>query len=144
MSINEKVRLISSTLSSLTLSELESLKEEIDAIISTKNVENIKEDINKRMYNSSIEFINSITDMNVLTLHPLNSFKEKKTIPQPLCGNESIVVSSPILSFNIGGEIKETASTQKSPRPLGIWKGQVEISEDFYKTSSDILSEFGI
>ncbi|MCC5628033.1 hypothetical protein LC613_07780 [Nostoc sphaeroides CHAB 2801] len=144
MSISDKARLISSILSSLTLSDLQSLKQELDSIISTKNVDNIKEDINERMYNT-IEFLNPITDVNVLTLHPLNSLKDKKTIPQPLCGNESTVFSSPIVfSFNIGGEIKEITSTQKSPRPLGIWKGQVEISEDFYKTSSDILSEFGI
>ncbi|MEH2316360.1 hypothetical protein [Nostoc sp.] len=143
MSISDQARLISSILSSLTLSDLQSLKEEIDSIISTQNVENIKEDINERMYNSSIGFINSITDLNVLTLHPLNSLKNKKTIPQALCGNESTVISSPIFNFHIGGEIKEIASTQKS-RPLGIWKGQVEISKDFYKTSSDILSEFGI
>ena len=144
MSLSDKARLISSILSSLTLSDLQSLKEEIDSIISTQNVENIKEDINERMYNSSIGFINSITDLNVLTLHPLNSLKDKKTIPQALCGNESTVVSSPVFRFNIGGEIKEIASNQKSPRPLGIWKKQVEMSEDFYKTSSDILSEFGI
>ncbi|MCW5313922.1 hypothetical protein GTQ43_08950 [Nostoc sp. KVJ3] len=144
MSISDKARLISSILSSLTLSDLQSLKQELDSIIFTKNVGNLKEDINERMYNSSIEFLNSITDVNVLTLHPLNSLKDKKTIPQPLCGNESTVVSSPVFSFNIGGEIKEITSTQKSPRPLGIWKGQVEISEDFYKTSSDIISEFGI
>ncbi|MBC6432861.1 hypothetical protein FM036_19790 [Nostoc sp. HG1] len=142
MSISDKARLISSILSSLTLSDLQSLKEEIDSIISTQNVGNIKEDINERMYN--IEFINSITDLNVLTLHPLNSLKDKKTIPQTLCVKESTVVSSPVFSFNIGGEIKEITSTQKYPRPLGIWKEQVEISEDFYKTSSDILSEFGI
>ncbi len=141
MSISDKARLISSILSSLTLSDLQSLKEEIDSII-TQNVGNIKEDINERMYN--IEFISSITDLNVLTLHPLNSLKDKKTIPQALCGNESTVVSSPVFSFNIGGEIKEITSTQKSPRPLGIWKEKVEVSEDFYKTSSDILSEFGI
>lgn len=146
MSISDKARLISSILSSLTLSDLQSLKQELDSIISTKNVDNIKEDINERMYNSSIdiEFLNSITDVNVLTSHPLNSLKHKKTIPQPLCGNESTLVSSTVFSFNIGGEIREITSTQKSPRPLGIWKGQVEISEDFYKTSSDIISEFGI
>lgn len=144
MSISDKARLISSILSSLTLSDLQSLKEEIDSIISTQNVDNIKEYINEGIYNSSIEFHNSTTDMNVLTLHPLNSLKDKKIIPQTLCVKQSTVVSSPIFSFNIGGEIKEISSTQKSPRPLGIWKGQVEISEDFYKTSSDILSEFGI
>lgn len=143
MSISDQARLISSMLSSLTLSDLQSLKEEIDSIISTQNVENIKEDINERMYNSYIGFINSITDLNVLTLHPLNSLKDKTNIPQSLCGNESTVVSSPVFSFNIGGETKEIASNQKS-RPLGIWKGQVEISEDFYRTSSEILSEFGI
>jgi hypothetical protein len=43
-----------------------------------------------------------------------------------------------------GEEIKVTEPVQKPSRPLGIWKGQVEISEDFYKTSSDILAEFGI
>ncbi|MEH2411285.1 hypothetical protein [Nostoc sp.] len=143
MSISDQARLISSMLSSLTLSDLQSLKEEIDSIISKQNGENLKEDINERMYNSSIEFINSITDLNVFTLHPLNSLKDKTNITQSLCGNESTVISSPIFNFNIGGEIKEIASTQK-PRPLGIWKGQVEISEDFYKTSSEILSEFGI
>ncbi|MEH2192983.1 MAG: hypothetical protein V7K98_10105 [Nostoc sp.] len=143
MSISDKARLISSILSSLTLSDLQSLKEEIDSIISTQNVDNIKEYINEGIYNSSIEFHNSTTDMNVLTLHPL-SLKDKKTIPQTLCVKESTVVSSPVFSFNIGGEIKEITSTQKSPRPLGIWKGQIEISEDFYKTSSDILCEFGI
>ncbi|MUH00877.1 hypothetical protein F7734_54875 [Scytonema sp. UIC 10036] len=40
--------------------------------------------------------------------------------------------------------LKENETVKKLPRPLGIWKGQVEISEDFYKTSSDILSEMGI
>lgn len=33
---------------------------------------------------------------------------------------------------------------QKRSRTLGIWKGQVKISDDFYETSSDILAEFGI
>ncbi|MBN3923857.1 hypothetical protein [Nostoc sp. NMS4] len=39
---------------------------------------------------------------------------------------------------------EEIASTQKSQRPLGIWKGKVEISDNFHKTSNDIISEFGI
>ncbi len=41
-------------------------------------------------------------------------------------------------------ESRENTPVKKSPRPLGVWKGKVEISEDFYKTSGDILSDFGI
>lgn len=67
----------------------------------------------------------------------------KKTIPQTSFMTESTVVNSPIVSCSIG-EIKQLTPTQNSPITLGIWKGKVEISEDFNKTSSDILSEFGI
>ncbi|MEH1782415.1 MAG: hypothetical protein V7L26_25560 [Nostoc sp.] len=61
-----------------------------------------------------------------------------KTIPQTSFRTESTVISCKI------GEIKQLTPTQNSPRPLGIWKGKVEISEDFNQTSSDIISEFGI
>lgn len=66
---------------------------------------------------------------------------KKKVKSLQLC--ESNVVSSPVFTYEIG-ELKKIPSTQKSCRSLGIWKGQVEISEDIYKTSSEILSEFGI
>ena len=74
MSLNDKVRLISSILSSLTLSDLEFLREEIDSLISTKNVENTKKEINELTYNASMEFLNSIAGMNGLTIDP-STFK---------------------------------------------------------------------
>ncbi|MEH2115555.1 MAG: hypothetical protein V7K39_24330 [Nostoc sp.] len=69
--------------------------------------------------------------------------QNKTTIPQTLFRTESTLVNSPLISCTFD-EIKQLSPTQNSPRPLGIWKGQVEISEDFHKTSSDIISEFGI
>ena len=143
MSISDKARLISSILSSLTPSELHTLKEEIDSIISIKDVENLKDDINEQTYNASIEFLNSINDRKSLTLEELTSLKNKTTVSQPLWKSESTVVSSPLVTYKIV-EAEKVASNKKPSRPLGIWKGKVEISEDFYKTSSDILSEFGI
>jgi len=144
MYISEKARLISSILSSFTfsdlhLSDLESLKEEIDYMIKS-NVNNIKP---KTLYDIS---------MPDVTYHQSTDFKynitfqlpEQKTIPQSLFKSEWPEVSlyAPISeSFK---KIKQTTSTEKSPRNLGIWKGQIEISEDFYNTSNDILSEFGI
>ncbi|WP_375495746.1 hypothetical protein [uncultured Nostoc sp.] len=128
MYINEKVRLISSTLSSLTLSELELLREEIHSIITN--------------YGGNITGSFIVGGYNVQVLSSGIS-TNTKTIPQTSFRTESTVINSPVISCKIG-EIKQLAPTQNSPRPLGIWKGKVEISEDFNKTSSDIISEFGI
>lgn len=136
MFINEKVRLISSTLSSLNLLELELLKEEIEIIIRTKNIED---------FSGSDEPVKVII-MNFgspITSDKIDSLKNKKTIPQITWKPESTLVNPPVYSCTIG-EMKQLTPMQKSSRPLGIWKGQVEISEDFYETSSDIISEFGI
>jgi hypothetical protein len=137
MFINEKVRFISSTLSSLTLSELKLLKEEIDIIIRTKNIEYLSgsDDIVK------VVVIDS--GVSTITSDQFESLKNKKTIPQITWKPESTLVNPSVYSCTIG-EIKQFTPMQKSSRPLGIWKGQVEISEDFYETSSDIISEFGI
>ncbi|MEH1924527.1 hypothetical protein [Nostoc sp.] len=128
MYINEKVRLISSTLSSLTLSELESLREEIHSII-TNYRGNVTGSFLVGSYN--VQVISSGISQN------------KTTIPQTSFSTKSAVVNYPVISYKIG-EIKQLTPTQNSPRPLGIWKGKVEISEDINKTSSDIISEFGI
>jgi len=128
MYINEKVRLISSALSSLSLSELESLREEIDSLITN--------------YRGNVRGSFLVGDYNVQVFSS-GMITNKKTIPQTSFMTESTVVNSPVLSCKIG-EIKQVTPTQTSPRTLGIWKGKVEISEDFHKTSSDILSEFGI
>ncbi|MEH2052190.1 hypothetical protein [Nostoc sp.] len=128
MYINEKVRLISSILSSLTLSELESLREEIHSIITN--------------YRGNVTGSFIVVDYNAPILGSGIS-TNKKTIPQTSFRTESAVVNSPLISCEID-EIKQLTPTQNSPRPLGIWKGKVEISEDFNKTSTDIISEFGI
>lgn len=145
MFISDKARLISFILSSLSLSDLQSLKEEIDLIISTKNTDNLS------LSNSPLKAFRFYSHTDAFISDPLTSqltiFENKitpqKTILKTLLSTESTVVSSPVLTCEIG-ELKEIAFTQKSSRTLGIWKGQVEISEDFNNTSSDILSEFGI
>ncbi|WP_392535767.1 hypothetical protein [Nostoc sp. C117] len=129
MYINEKVRLISSTLSSLTLSELESLREKIDSIITNYRGNFRGSFMSGRAYD--FQFFRSGISPN------------EKTIPQTSFKTESTVVNSPLISCEID-EIKQLTPTQNSPRTLGIWKGKVEISEDFHKTSSDIIDEFGI
>ncbi|MHC5727570.1 MAG: hypothetical protein ACYTXY_26285, partial [Nostoc sp.] len=141
-------RLISSILSSLTISDLQSLKEEINSIIIKQSLTDIKENIKEEnLYIFHLKTIASSDDTNVFNYHQLTSFENKittqKTIPKTLRITESNVVSSPVFTCEIG-ELKKIPSTQKSSRSLGIWKGQVEISEDFYKTSSEILSEFAI
>ncbi|MHC5824922.1 MAG: hypothetical protein ACYT04_56030 [Nostoc sp.] len=148
MYISEKARLISSILSSLTISDLQSLKEEINSIIIKQSLTDIKENIKEEnLYIFHLKTIASSDDTNVFNYHQLTSFENKittqKTIPKTLRITESNVVSSPVFTCEIG-ELKKIPSTQKSSRSLGIWKGQVEISEDFYKTSSEILSEFAI
>ncbi|MEH1820357.1 MAG: hypothetical protein V7L31_14960 [Nostoc sp.] len=129
MYINEKVRLISSTLSSLTLSELESLREKIDSFITNYRGNFRGSFMSGRGYD--VQFLRSGISPN------------EKTIPQTLFSTESTIVNYPVIGCKID-EIKQLTPTQNLPRPLGIWKGQVEISEDFHKTSSDIISEFGI
>lgn len=148
MYISEKARLISSILSSLTISDLQSLKEKINSIIKKQSLTDIKENIKEEnLYIYHLKTIAYSDDTNVFNYHHLTSFENKitpqKTIPKTLRSTESNVVSSPVFTCEIG-ELKKIPSTQKSCRSLGIWKGQVEISEDFYKTSSEILSEFGI
>ncbi|MFW9258140.1 hypothetical protein A4S05_16635 [Nostoc sp. KVJ20] len=128
MYINEKVRLISSTLSSLALLELTFLRAIIDSII-TKKEDNVRVSI--LFSGDEVQVISSGISQN------------KTTIPQTSFTTESTVVNNPVISYTIS-EVKQLTPTQNSPRPLGIWKGKVEISEDFHKTSSDIISEFGI
>ncbi|WP_334905486.1 hypothetical protein [Nostoc sp.] len=120
------------------------MKEEINSIIIKQGLTDIKEE---NLYIDHLKTIAFSDDTNVFNYHQLTSFENKittqKTIPKTLRITESNVVSSPVFTCEIG-ELKKIHSTQKSSRSLGIWKGQVEISEDFYKTSSEILSEFGI
>ncbi len=129
MYTSEKVRSISSTLPSLTLADLQFLKEEIESIIRTKNVKDIETE--------------PTTD--VKTSEVTSSKVYKKTFAQSLRGTEfDHTASSPVTIRTLDEEMKITEPVKKPSRPLGIWKGQIEISEDFYKTSSDIYSEFGI
>lgn len=128
MYINEKVRLISSTLSSLALLELTFLRAIIDSII-TKKEDNVRVSI--LFSGDEVQVISSGISQN------------KTTIPQTSFTTESTVVNNPVINYTIS-EVKQLTPTQNSPRPLGIWKGKVEISEDFNRTSSDIISEFGI
>jgi hypothetical protein len=137
MFINEKLRLISSTLSSLTLSELEFLKEEIDIIIKTKNIEYLSGS------NDTVKIVINDFGGSIVTSDQFDSLKNKKTIPHITLKPEYTLVNSPVYSCTVG-EMKQFTPIQKSSRPLGIWKGKVEVSEDFSNTSSDILSEFGI
>lgn len=128
MYINDRVRLISSTLPSLTLSELESLREEIDSLLSNYG------------WNVKRNFILHSNNLHVFS-HGVNAYK--KTIPQSFKSEyHEVDLYSPISQSFI--KIEQIPSTQNPPRPLGIWKGKVEVSEDFNNTSSDILSEFGI
>ncbi len=126
--VNEKVRLISSILSSLAILELTFLRAIIDSLITNK-----RGDVRLRLFFSGdkVQVVSSGISQN------------KTTISQTSFTTESAVINNPIISYTIS-EIKQLTHTQNSPRPLGIWKGQVEISEDFHKTSNDIMSEFGI
>ncbi|MGJ5628768.1 hypothetical protein [Nostoc sp. CALU 1950] len=128
MYINEKVRLISSTLSSLAILELTLLRGIIDSLITNKG-DNVRVSI--FFSGDQVQVLSSGISQN------------KTTIPQTSFTTEWTEVKNPVISYTIN-EIKQLSPTQNSPRPLGIWKGQVEISEDFHKTSSDIISEFGI
>ncbi|MEH2387992.1 MAG: hypothetical protein V7K14_19915 [Nostoc sp.] len=124
------------------------MKEKINSIIRKQSLTDIKENIKEENLDIvHFETIASSDDTNVFNYHHLTSFENKintqKNIPKTLRSNESNVVNSPVFTCEIS-EIKKIPSTQKSCRSLGIWKGQVEISEDFYKTSSEILSEFSI
>ncbi|MBH8555563.1 hypothetical protein I8751_25110 [Nostocaceae cyanobacterium CENA357] len=129
MYTSEKVRSISSTLPSLNLADLQLLKAEIESIIRTKNIKWIA--------------LEPTTD--VKTSEVTSSKVYKKTFAQSLGGIEfAHTLSSPVTTGTLDEEMKITEPAKKPSRPLGIWKGQIEISEDFYKTSSDIYSEFGI
>ncbi|MBH8576616.1 hypothetical protein I8752_27235 [Nostocaceae cyanobacterium CENA369] len=124
---SEKVRSISSTLPSLTLSDLQLLKEEIESIIKANNVKDIEFELTTS-FKTSESISNKIVE-EALALQGVE-----------LSNTPSLTVSTGTLD----NTTKSAESVQKPSRPLGIWKGQIEISEDFYKTSSDILSDFGI
>jgi hypothetical protein len=134
---SNKTYLISSTLSSLQLSELLILKEMIDVAIA-KNPTNIMPKLRSETWIST-NLYEAFIRFNRLE----NQIKFQENILQELQSNEGVVSNSDVVTYEPAG-VKEFTSTQKTSRRLGIWKGQVEVSDDFYKTSSDIISEFGI
>ncbi|MEA5579920.1 hypothetical protein VB620_01025 [Nodularia harveyana UHCC-0300] len=125
---------ILSSLSSLTVSELKVLQENIDAIITTKNggnnqinVSHTSEgyiSIDKTLISPEIYSLISIS-LNPAPMDNLGLFIEKlEQLKNPL--NQK---SPPV---------------KKPERPLGVWKGKVKMTDDFDELSSDILSEFGM
>jgi hypothetical protein len=131
MYTDKKALLISSILPDLTPLELQSLKEEIDSIIQTQSGEDTTEHMG--------EFI------DLITLEASKS-KVKANNNFILALRKSQLSENPLVSLidYLSLEHREPEPVQESSRPLGIWKGQVKMSEDFYQTSSDILDEFGI
>ncbi|MBD2254962.1 hypothetical protein [Nostoc parmelioides] len=117
---------ILSQLKQLTPDELRILKREIDLIISPQE-------------DSIIDVAEAVTYEALL--RPIQQ-------PQELQETLAVILKSLLDSVENprekNDEVQIEDSAQKSPRPLGIWKGQVEVSDNFYQTSSDILSEFGI
>jgi hypothetical protein len=124
MYTSEKLRSISTTLPSLTLSDLLLLKDEIESIIRTKNQREVEIDPTTYRETSKVIYRSG-----------------SQSLAGVVWDDEP---SSQVTTANPDEEIKTTEPVQKPSRPLGIWKGKVEISEDFYETSSDIISEFGI
>lgn len=127
MSTQQNLDSILSQLKQLTPDELRLLKREINSIISPQ-VE---------------DFITSMGG----TLGCFPQLRPIQPLPQEL--QESLAIFEKILGSvenprEKNAEVQIEDSAQKAPRPLGIWKGQVEVSNDFYETSSDILSEFGM
>ncbi|MHC5719674.1 MAG: hypothetical protein ACYTX0_48445, partial [Nostoc sp.] len=101
MYISEKARLISSILSSLTISDLQSLKEEINSIIRKQSLTDIKENVKEEnLYIDHLKTIAYSDDTNVFNYHQLTSFENKitpqKTIPKTLQSTESNIVISPV------------------------------------------------
>jgi hypothetical protein len=126
---------ILSQLKQLTPDELLLLKREIDSII------NPQEDSLIDVAEAVVFLEQEKADTYEALLRPIQQ-------PQELQETLALVLKSLLDSVENhrekNDEVQIEDSAQKSPRPLGIWKGQVEVSDNFYQTSSDILSEFGI
>lgn len=137
MVANLNVHLISSTLSSLSLEELNLLKDKINALIKEYSTEKLpKEDVAKSL---SIEV--SESSMNHWLAQML--FEYSINYQDPSYKQELAKIILPLLAETQEDKEKIEPINKKN-RKLGIWKGQIEVSKDFYETSSDILSEFGI
>ncbi|GAB1542748.1 hypothetical protein NUACC21_54220 [Scytonema sp. NUACC21] len=125
MYITENLRLVLAKLDTLTPLELEKVQETINRLTSLNRL--IKLKYRPPLLDSSTSRI-------------IWNYSNSETALESLSSN-----TSQPKPFDISvNELVGHESVKKTSRPLGIWKGQVEISEDFYKTSSDILSELGI
>lgn len=137
MVANLNVHLISSTLSSLSLEELHLLKDKINALIKEYSTEQLpKEDVAKSL---SVEV--SESSMNHWLTQML--FEYSINYQNPSYKQELAKIILPLLA-ETKEDTEQIEPINKKNRKLGIWKGQIEVSKDFYETSSDILSEFGI
>jgi hypothetical protein len=138
MVTNLNVHLISSTLSSLSLGELHFLKDKIDALIKEYSTEQLsKEDVAKSL---SVEV--SESSMN----HWLTQmfFEYSINYQNSSYKQELAKIILPLFAETQEEDKEQIKLINKKNRKLGIWKGQIEVSEDFYETSNEILSEFGI
>ncbi len=130
---------ILSCLSSLTLAELKFIQENINVIITEKNIVNNQQNIKLHKYKSILD--SSLTTLVRSTLPSQDNFTflSNLYINREATDNLGLVLEQFKLPLN-----QKYSSTQKPARPLGVWKGKVRMSDDFDESSSDILSEFGI
>ncbi|MDB9304859.1 hypothetical protein PN488_10790 [Nodularia spumigena CS-591/12] len=143
-------RSILSCLSSLTLAELKLIQENIDAIITEKNIGNNQQNIKLHKYKSLIDsYLTTLVPSNVRSQENF-TFLSNLYINREATDNLGLVLEQLKQARSLQLEqfkhsLNQKFSSDKKPdRPLGVWKGKVRMSDDFNESSSDILSEFGI
>ncbi|AFY50800.1 hypothetical protein Nos7524_5075 [Nostoc sp. PCC 7524] len=139
MSLSYDISSILNLLRSLPSTELRTVKEEIDSILKERGTTIRIPDPFKIVPAQVV-----LKDSNLE-----ESTSEVKLEEEYQQINEDISEPSGVLNLSsikdaTDNKAEKKEAIQEIPRPLGIWKGKVEISEDFYETTNDILSEFGI
>lgn len=142
---------ILSSLSSLTIAELKVLQDNIDSIITEKNIENNQQNLKVNKYNKTL--LDSCLTTLVRSTIPSQenfTFLSNLYINREAMDNLGLVLeqlkqASSLQLKQLKDPLNQkSSSAQKPDRPLGVWKGKVRMSDDFNESSSDILSEFGI